>query len=83
MSHALRSRLAGVALIVLAAALALIVALHPWGQRHNVIIFVADGLRSGIVDDQTAPQMALPKSPVSPSSWPVAMAEALGVVTVG
>jgi len=25
---------------------------------HNVIIFVADGLRSGIVDDQTAPTMA-------------------------
>jgi arylsulfatase A-like enzyme len=27
-------------------------------QPHNVIIFVADGLRSGIVDDQTAPEMA-------------------------
>ncbi len=27
-------------------------------RPHNVIIFVADGLRSGIVDDQTAPTMA-------------------------
>jgi arylsulfatase A-like enzyme len=58
MSHALRSRLAGVALLAVAAVLALIVGFHPWEQRHNVIIFVADGLRSGIVDDQTAPEMA-------------------------
>ena len=27
-------------------------------QPHNVIIFVADGLRSGIVDEKTAPEMA-------------------------
>ncbi len=26
--------------------------------RHNVIIFVADGLRASIVDAQTAPEMA-------------------------
>jgi arylsulfatase A-like enzyme len=31
-------------------------------QPHNVIIFVADGLRSGIVTDQTAPEFAAVRS---------------------
>ncbi len=30
----------------------------PAAPPHNVIIFVADGLRSGIVSEQTAPEMA-------------------------
>ena len=53
-----RSRLAGAALLIVSAAAALLVACHPGGERRNVVIFVADGLRSGIVDDQTAPEMA-------------------------
>ncbi len=32
--------------------------LHSHPKRHNLIIFVADGLRSGIVTDRTAPTMA-------------------------
>jgi len=53
-----RSRLATLALIATAAILAAVIGLWPGPRRHNVIIFVADGLRSGIVSDQTAPEMA-------------------------
>jgi arylsulfatase A-like enzyme len=42
----------------LAAALALAVASAAQAQPHNVIIFVADGLRSRIVTPQTAPALA-------------------------
>jgi arylsulfatase A-like enzyme len=44
------------ALIVLAFSTSWL-ALHPH-RPHNVILFVADGLRSGIVTDQTAPELA-------------------------
>jgi arylsulfatase A-like enzyme len=54
----IRSRIATVSLIATAAVAALIVGLWPGPRAHNVIIFVADGLRSGIVNDQTAPEMA-------------------------
>ena len=30
----------------------------PAGQPHNVVLFIADGLRSRLVDDSTAPTMA-------------------------
>jgi arylsulfatase A-like enzyme len=57
-----RSALAWTLLAGVAASLATV---SVWAQSpttearpHNVIIFVADGLRSGIVDDQTAPTMA-------------------------
>ncbi|MDB5440738.1 MAG: nucleotide pyrophosphatase [Caulobacteraceae bacterium] len=33
-------------------------ACNPAGRPHNVIIFVADGLRSGMVSEQTAPALA-------------------------
>jgi arylsulfatase A-like enzyme len=58
MTDASRSRLAGGLLLVLAVVAAVVVALHPWVRPRNVVIFVADGLRSGIVDDATAPEMA-------------------------
>ena len=53
-----RSRIATAALIATAAVCALAVSLWPGPRPHNVIIFVADGLRSDIVDDRTAPEMA-------------------------
>jgi hypothetical protein len=34
------------------------VAQSPTGRPHNVVLFVADGLRSRMVDDSTAPTMA-------------------------
>ncbi len=54
----LRSRIAMFSLIAVAGVSALVVGLWPGPRPHNVIIFVADGLRSGIVNDQTAPEMA-------------------------
>jgi arylsulfatase A-like enzyme len=54
----LSSRIATISLIAAAGVAALVVGLWPGPRPHNVIIFVADGLRSGIVNDQTAPEMA-------------------------
>jgi hypothetical protein len=48
-------------LLTLLAAIAVVAGVAWWvGQQrpHNVVIFVADGLRSRIVDDRTAPEMA-------------------------
>jgi arylsulfatase A-like enzyme len=56
-AHPLRSRIATFSLIGIAGVSALVVGLWPGPRPHNVIIFVADGLRSGIVDDRTAPEM--------------------------
>jgi arylsulfatase A-like enzyme len=47
--------IAGAAVLAVLAAAAGWKATHP--KPHNVIIFVADGLRSEIVDDQTAPAL--------------------------
>ena len=44
--------------ILAAAVLALTTACHRQPERHNVILFVADGLRSEIVSPQTAPALA-------------------------
>jgi arylsulfatase A-like enzyme len=52
------SLLAGVAAGLFATAGVRAQPVHAAPRAHNVIIFVADGLRSGIVDDQTAPTMA-------------------------
>ena len=57
-THSARSRLATYFLIGTAAVLAAIIGLWPGPRPHNVIIFVADGLRSGIVSPETAPEMA-------------------------
>ena len=48
---------------VIMSALALVLAVILWGAvsskpPHNVILFVADGLRSGIVTPETAPELA-------------------------
>jgi arylsulfatase A-like enzyme len=53
-----RSRLTVVALLALAAVFGLGLWLHGARRPHNVIIFVADGLRSGIVTPETAPALA-------------------------
>jgi len=53
--HLLTPVFATLAALVLAASAD---AQTPAQPPHNVIIFVADGLRSGIVSDQTAPEMA-------------------------
>ena len=55
------SRLRPPALIAVGAAIvlaAILVWLRPFERPHNVIIFVADGLRSASVTDETAPTMA-------------------------
>jgi arylsulfatase A-like enzyme len=55
----MRNLWANVILLVVALVLGVGMATH-WGrgQPHNVIIFVADGLRSGIVTPQTSPALA-------------------------
>ncbi len=55
-ARSFRSALAG--LLLTGVASAPLAALAEDATPHNVIIFVADGLRSGIVDDKTAPEMA-------------------------
>jgi hypothetical protein len=47
--------------LLVAAAVLGSLALPAWGQQprpHNVVLFVADGLRPGMVNDRTAPAMA-------------------------
>ncbi|MDB5460572.1 MAG: nucleotide pyrophosphatase [Caulobacteraceae bacterium] len=55
----MRARYANAILVAVALAIGIGMATH-WGRGrpHNVIIFVADGLRSGIVTPETAPALA-------------------------
>jgi arylsulfatase A-like enzyme len=59
----MRNLKANLILLAVAAILAVGMATH-WGrgQPHNVILFVADGLRSGIVTPQTSPALAAVRS---------------------
>ncbi len=56
------SFLFGIAVLQLALATAALptiaFAQTPAGKPHNIVLFVADGLRSRMVDDTTAPTMA-------------------------
>ena len=51
-------RLLSFAAVMAVAGLSAASAQTPSGQPHNVVLFVADGLRSRMVDDATAPTMA-------------------------
>jgi len=53
-----RRWIVGAVVVVVLAALAAVLWLQREGRPHNLIIFVADGLRSQIVTDQTAPELA-------------------------
>jgi hypothetical protein len=52
----MRSRFAGVAIAVIVTAAA--APSFAQQQPHNVILFIADGLRPGMVNEQTAPALA-------------------------
>lgn len=58
MSFAMRRPLVVVATIVTAIAAPPACAQAPASRPHNMVLFVADGLRSPLVDDSTAPTMA-------------------------
>ena len=54
----MRGPLAMVTAILTAITASPVGAQAPRSQPHNVVLFVADGLRSCVVDDSTAPTMA-------------------------